>query len=164
MVDGIADHVQQRVFQVFEDAGIDFGFAAYDLKPCQFVVAMRDVAHRAYVLLKQRSHRDHANAHHLLLQVLVKDLGFAMHFQDVASGVTLQLFDHAAQTSLCDRNLTGERQHLVELRNVDAKRAVPGLVNETRNRRGGGCFVGEGSSPWLGAGNSFRDLFFQLDM
>ena len=52
MVNRVANHVQQRVLDVFEDGGINFHVAAADFQPCDFAVAGGDVADGALKLAK----------------------------------------------------------------------------------------------------------------
>jgi hypothetical protein len=143
VIDCIANHVQQRIFEVFEDAGIHLDIAAYDFQPRELVVALGNIPHRAGELLKQRPHRNQADPHHLFLQVLLQVLGFAMQFEKSASRIGLEFLDRAPQTTLGNGNLAGEVEHAIEFLDVDAKSAVPGVQGDgPRNRCGGGHFGG----------------------
>ena len=126
VINGVADHVEQRVFEMLEDAGIDLDVSAHDVQARKFAVALRDVADGAGELLEQRSHRNQANTHDLFLQVFLQALDFAMHFEELASGNGLKIFDHAPQTALGNGNLAGQVQHVIEFVGIDSERAIPG--------------------------------------
>jgi hypothetical protein len=104
--------------------GINFDVSAHDFKTRELSVTACQVPHGSDKLAKQRTHGDHANAHYFTLQVHVQPLGLAMHLQESASLVGTEFFDHSPQAPLRNHNLPSQVQHVVELVDIGAQRAM----------------------------------------
>src|SRR5258708_29270447 len=120
MIDSVSDHVEERIFKVLEDASIDLNVGADDFESREFIVTLRNVSYGAGELLEQRTHRHEAHAHHLLLQVLLQALDFAMNLENPSPGVGFEILDHAAQTAVGYGDLSSQVQHAIEFVGVDA--------------------------------------------
>src|SRR5579871_1387733 len=125
MIYGIADHMKQGVFEMLQDTSVDFHIRTDDLQSCKFVVVLRNIANGTCELLKQRSHWNEAHSHDLFLQVLLQTFNLAMHFEDLAPGLSSEILDHASQTPLGNGDLSRQVQHVIQFVGVDSERAVP---------------------------------------
>ena len=151
MIDRIPQQVQQRIFQLFENRSVDVNVATNHFKASHFPVALRQVPHGTHELPKQRSHRDHAYAHHFTLQVHVQALGFAMHFEDGAPMLGAKFLDHLAQSALSNHDLPGQVQHVVEFVDIGAQGAGTGPGSVSTLRRTGFSPVRRAPSLFLTA-------------
>src|ERR1700704_6651489 len=67
VVDGIADHVHERVMNMFEDGGVNFDAFSDHQHARKLSALPSGVTHTPSEAVKRRSHRDHADLHHQFL-------------------------------------------------------------------------------------------------
>src|SRR5437667_563916 len=63
VIDGIANHVHERVGQFLDDVAVEFGVIAASFEIHLLTVLARQVAHQTRHFLKQYSYRNHAHGH-----------------------------------------------------------------------------------------------------
>ena len=118
VVDGVADHVHQRVGDLLDHAPIHLGAFAAGFHADELAGAAREVAHHARHLLEHPAHRHHAHARADALQI-AGDLG---HLADVAAqarGEAAPEFGGVGDHGFDDDQLADERDQAVDPLQVD---------------------------------------------
>ena len=122
VVQGVADHVGQRVAQVLDDGRVHLDLFALDRDARELALGGREVAHGADELAQRRSHRHHPHLHDQLLELGVELRGVQVRLEGARHGM---LFEQLPEAAARDRDLARERHEPVELVDRDTERPAP---------------------------------------
>ena len=120
VMQGVADHVGQRVAQVLDDGRVHLDLFALDRDARELALGGREVAHGADELAQRRTHRHHPHLHDELLELRVELCGVLVRLEGARHGVLLEKLPEAAAG---DRDLARDRHEAVELVDGHAERA-----------------------------------------
>ena len=119
MIEGVANHMRERIFEMFDDTDVHLDVFALQDQQGGFTVILGDIADGADVLAKRRTHRHHAHLHDIFLKFEGKPFHLILGFERFIF-VVAGLLNRLSQAPLGDGNLTGEVEHTIELLGIDA--------------------------------------------
>src|SRR5512136_1457415 len=109
MIHGIADHVHERIMNMFKNGGIDFHVFADNEHTGELSTLPCRVANTPGETMENRSDGDHANLHYKFLQFEKQSFQSVLCVEDFAPtrGQDVLFLEHAPQSALTDRILDG---------------------------------------------------------
>src|SRR5437764_14916363 len=123
-------------------------------------MTLRGISDGASQLPEYRADGDHADAHHLLLQIKVKSFGIAMNFQDGAALFAGQALDHLPQAAMSDGDLTCKVENVIQSLDVRSKCAPSAAAwGSGAGRRGCGGSYALGQKRCLVAARPLHNRF-----
>src|SRR5205085_3482542 len=127
VIDGVADQVQQRIANLFDDRAIQLGVLALENEIDLLALLGSNVAHDARKAVEDALDRQHARLHHLLLQLVGDAADVQCGLLEVGQNVSVaELVDQPRaeliQARPIDDQLADQVEQRVEPRHVDADR------------------------------------------
>ena len=150
VIDGVADHVRDRILQLLDDGGVDFDVLTFEHEHGALALRRGEVAHDAVEVAQRRTDRHEAHVHDRFLQIEAEAIELADGVEQFL--VARCLFDELPHVAAHGGDLAGEVEHAVELLDADAKRA-----RGTR-RRAGCCAIRVGGDRAAGEAQQHRVL------
>ena len=115
MVGGIANQVSQRIAEHFEHTFVDLRLFSVHLQANTLAGSPSEVVDGARVPLEERSDRQHANSHHLFLQLTGVALHCLYRLAQLGQASRFEVRDHLRRHHVRDHQFADEIDQTVDL-------------------------------------------------